>query len=348
MKRIISVALAVVMVLSTCLMVGCGSSKTPIVNNNTPVSDPDAFDPDSVIVNTGTETGIKLMSAAATGDEIALLGLTNEPSKSVTITATPTPADAAQYGVKWEVSWKNPSSSWASGKNVSSYVTFNTSESTSKITIALKAAFGEQIIVKATSLDNPDVSDTCTIDYAQRVTGITVNIGNVTCVMNGGKTNVKYEVCPTVTGDGGTVSCTLQKSTVYMITDTFNESITLNYVSSTDKLEFGYGNGLTGTFADTYNGKSIKGSSIYFDYMHDMKNWVFRPSGVGDLPFNDMSTSDIIDILSAISNRNIAKITVTATGRYSAFEDSTILYYNGYKNSTRISDINLSPNGYVF
>ena len=57
MKRIISVVLAVVMVLSSCLMVGCGSSKTPIVNNNTSVNDPDAFDPDSVIVNTGKETG---------------------------------------------------------------------------------------------------------------------------------------------------------------------------------------------------------------------------------------------------------------------------------------------------
>ena len=348
MKRIISVALAVVMVLSTCLMVGCGSSKTPIVNNNTPVNDPDAFDPDSVIVNTGTETGIKLMSAAATGDEIALLGLTNEPSKSVTITATPTPADAAQYGVKWEVSWKNPSSSWASGKNVSSYVTFNTSESTSKITIALKAAFGEQIIVKATSLDNPEVSATCTIDYAQRVTGINLSIGNVTCVMGGGKTNVKFEVCPTVNGDGGTVSCSLQKSSVYTITDTFTENITLNYVSSSDKLAIGDGNSLVGTFADTYNGKSIKGTSIYFDYKNEMKNWNFRAGNISDIPFNECSTSEIIEFLAAISNRNIAKITVTATGRYSAFEDSTILYYNGYKNSTRISDINLSPNGYVF
>ena len=60
MKRIISVVLAVVMVLSTCLMVGCESSKTPIVDN-TPVNDPDAFDPNSVIVNTGADTGIKLM-----------------------------------------------------------------------------------------------------------------------------------------------------------------------------------------------------------------------------------------------------------------------------------------------
>ena len=348
MKRIISVVLAVVMVLSTCLMVGCGSSKTPIVNNNTPVNDPDAFDPDSVIVNTGKETGIKLMSAAATGDEIATLGLTDEPSKTVTITASGTPADAMQYGVKWEVSWKNPSSTWATGKNVSSYITYNTTESTSKITIGLKEAFGEQIIVKATSLDNPEVSATCTIDYAQRVTGVTLKIGDISCVMNGGKTNIIYELCPTATGSGGTVTATLNKSTVYTIAETFTESVTLNYVSSSDKLAIGDGNTLVGTFADTYNGKSIKGTSIYFDYKNEMKNWNFRAGNISDIPFNECSTSEIIEFLDAVSNRNIAKITVTASGRYSTYEDTTILYYNGYKNSTTLNQLNLNPTGYVF
>ena len=348
MKKFLSVFLAVVMVLSTCLMVGCGSAKTPIVNNNTHVSNPDAFDPESVVVNAGEHTGIRLMSAAATGDEIATLGLTDEPSKTVTITASGTPADAMQYGVKWEVSWKNPSSTWASGKNVSSYVTYNTTESTSKITIGLKEAFGEQIIVKATSLDNPSLTATCTIDYAQRVTGVTLKIGDISCVMNGGKTNVTYELCPTATGSGGTVTATLNKSTVYTIADTFTESVTLNYVSSSDKLAIGDGNSLRGTFADTYAGKSIKGSSIYFDYMHDMKNWIFSPGNLSDIPLSDCSTSEIIEFLDAISNRNIAKITVTVSGRYSTYEDTTTLFYNGYKNSTKITDINLSPNGYVF
>ena len=348
MKRIISVVLAVVMVLSTCLMVGCGSSKTPISNNNKPVSDVNTFDPDSVIVKTGHQSEIKLMSAAATEEEIATLGLTKEPAKTVTITASGTPADAMKYGVKWEVSWKNPSSTWASGKNVSSYVTYNTAESTTKITISLKEAFGEQIIVKAISLDDPSLTATCTFDYAQRVTGVTLNIGNIACIMNGGKTNVKYEVCPTATGDGGSVSCTLNKSSVYTITDTFSESITLNYVSESDRLQLGSSNQLTGTFVDKNAGKSIKGSSVYFDYKSDMKNWVFYPSGVGEVPFSELSTSDIIDILSTVSNKNIGKINITVIGSYSTYEDSTILYYNGYKNSTTLTQINFNHNGYVF
>ena len=348
MKRIISVALAVVMVLSTCLMVGCGSSKAPISNNNKPVSDINAFDSESVIVKTGHQSEIKLMSAAATEEEIATLGLINEPAKTVTITASGTPADAMKFGVKWEVFWKNPSSTWASGKNVSSYVTFDSTASNRQFTVAFKAAFGEQIIVKATSMDNPDLTATCTIDYAQRVTGVSLKIGNVVCNMNGGKTNITYEICPTATGTGGQVVATPILSTVYTITDSFTDTVTLNYVSSTNKLAIGDGNGLRGTFADTYNGKSIKGVSLYFDYKSDMKNWIFSPSNMSDIPFSDCSTSEIIEFLSAMSNRNIAQVTVSFSGRYSTFDDTTILYFAGYKNSTTLNMISINPSGYVF
>lgn len=40
-----------------------------------------------------------------------------------TVTATITPADATYKDVEFSVAWKNPNSTWASGKKVSDYVT---------------------------------------------------------------------------------------------------------------------------------------------------------------------------------------------------------------------------------
>jgi len=90
---------------------------------------------------------------------------------SVTVTATLTPSTAANQKVDWAVAWVNASSSWASGKTVTSYATVNpSSDGALTATVNCLQAFGEQIQVTVTSRDNIDVTANCSLDYAMRRT----------------------------------------------------------------------------------------------------------------------------------------------------------------------------------
>ena len=94
---------------------------------------------------------------------------------SVTVTATLTPSTAANQKVDWAVAWVNASSSWASGKTVTSYATVTpSSDGALTATVNCLQAFGEQIQVTVTSRDNIDVTATCSVDYARRITGTTM------------------------------------------------------------------------------------------------------------------------------------------------------------------------------
>ncbi len=86
---------------------------------------------------------------------------------SYTITATVTPSDATNTNINWTIAWKNGSSSWANGKNISDYITFTFDESSA--TVTLRSAFGEQAIITAASESNPEATATCTVDYVERL-----------------------------------------------------------------------------------------------------------------------------------------------------------------------------------
>lgn len=86
---------------------------------------------------------------------------------SYTITATVTPSDATNTNIDWSIAWKNGSSAWASGKNVSDYVTV--APDGNSATVTLKNAFSEQAIITAASESNPEVTATCTVDYVERL-----------------------------------------------------------------------------------------------------------------------------------------------------------------------------------
>lgn len=118
---------------------------------------------DSFVMETQAEQGISLFmsdaSASADGTTTRL------------ITATLSPASAEEYGVSWSVSFKNANSTWATGKNVSDYVTVTpVADDGLKANVNCKKAFGEQIIVTAKA-NFSDAQATCTVDYKMRVVG---------------------------------------------------------------------------------------------------------------------------------------------------------------------------------
>lgn len=91
-------------------------------------------------------------------------------SEGITLTAAVSPETADNKAVDWSVSFANPSSSWASGKSVTDYVTvIPASDGALTANVNCLKAFGEQIKVTVTSRVNPEAKAECTLDYARRI-----------------------------------------------------------------------------------------------------------------------------------------------------------------------------------
>lgn len=96
---------------------------------------------------------------------------------SVTIIASIEPTDATNKDVEWDVQFVNPESEWASGKNVEDYISLMADTvATGICTVTCKQPFGEQIVVTAKSAANPEVKQSCTVDYKQRLLDIYMEI----------------------------------------------------------------------------------------------------------------------------------------------------------------------------
>ena len=116
--------------------------------------------------------GISLMSASIAAADYEAYGVSALAESAQTVTASITPSDALNKEVDWSVAWKNPSSTWAKGKDVTDYVTITpTSDGALTATVECIEAFGEQVLVTATSRDNPSAKGSCTADYMQRYLG---------------------------------------------------------------------------------------------------------------------------------------------------------------------------------
>ena len=91
-------------------------------------------------------------------------------SEGITLTATIQPETAENKTVDWDVAFVNPSSSWASGKDVSDYVTVTpASDGALTANVNCLKAFGEQIKITVTSRANVNAKAECTLDYARLI-----------------------------------------------------------------------------------------------------------------------------------------------------------------------------------
>lgn len=89
-------------------------------------------------------------------------------NNAVLLTATIEPSHLVGK-VDWSIAWKNPSSTWASGKKVTDYATITpTSPGALTATVQCLQAFGEQIIVTVRVRFGTWLSATCTLDYLKR------------------------------------------------------------------------------------------------------------------------------------------------------------------------------------
>lgn len=122
-----------------------------------------------------TGSGIKLRAARLSATEEG--GIAAQSENSFTLTATIEPSNAENKAVDWAVAWNDSSSSWASGKSVSNYVTVTPSaDGALTATVACLQAFGEKVKVTVTSRDNANASATCIADYRKRMTDTTISL----------------------------------------------------------------------------------------------------------------------------------------------------------------------------
>ena len=128
---------------------------------STPTTDktPEASKPNESILAGGMElgeiqnNGVKLMKSPILPTAYEDYGVMPTAESAFNLTATISPEDAANHGVDWYLSFDNPSSAWASGKNVEDYVMMSPSADTKTNTISCLQPFGNAIIVTAKSHD---------------------------------------------------------------------------------------------------------------------------------------------------------------------------------------------------
>lgn len=169
-----------------------------------------------VSTEAGVSHGIRLAAMKLASSEYEAYGVSAQAETAYTLTATITPADAANKKVDWTIAFKNASSTWASGKTVTEYATVTPSADGALTAVVENvAAFGEQIIVKATSRDNAEAYATCTVEYLQRTTGYSFGLhGSFHYEVS--STNTTASITPNfATSPQGVASLIVNKSTVY-------------------------------------------------------------------------------------------------------------------------------------
>lgn len=268
-------------------------------------------------------------------------------SETLTITATVSPDNSADNtGLDWSMAFKNPSSAWATGKTLSDYITLTPSGAdaagSKKVSVKCLKPFGEQVIITATSQDNPEITASCTADFAQRIESATLKFGNLNVTL-GGNTNVKWELNKNGTGVGGKTSVTMKKSEVYTIAEDFTYTVTGESSFTSESYFSLNGQGVT------YNKPGdITEGELTFNYALFEKLHVMIIDRREDFYFYKATTSEIIPYFSNITNGHFLNIRLKFTGEHSETEYTSKIMITGYTNSSTISDIGFDNSGLVF
>ncbi len=269
---------------------------------------------------------------------------TDYESETLTITATVSPDNSADNtGLDWSMAFKNPSSAWATGKTLSDYMTLTPSGTdaagSKKVSVKCLKPFGEQVVITATSQDNPEVTASCTADFAQRIESATLKFGDLN-VSLGGDTNVKWELNPNGTGVGGATSVTSSKSDVYTLAEDFTYTVTLTSNNGFFQLD-----GKTITFTDPGD---VTSGGITFDYAQFDTLHMMIIDRIDDFCFYEASASELIPYFSEITDGYLFDVTLTFTGEHTEQVFTSVIKVNGYTNSSVISDVQFDNSGLVF
>ncbi len=322
------------------------------------------------VIGESVGNGVKLMSAKIASADYAEYGISPMADTAYTITATITPSDASDKAVDWAVAFVNPSSSWASGKNIADYVTVTpTSDGALTANVECKEGFAEQIVLTCTSRDNPDVSASCTVDYAQRVTGASLFFGDVD-VNALESSGVEFEIGSNVRGQGGAVKVDYTTSSVYTVVDEFTVSVD-PFINYNDRNGSGFTDielnttGVVGlSLADVISNAIVNRDlidegdldedvEVYFDltffqrFLTSYFDNVVTDTGDGWLQSSAGPVKILMMELQQGDGMEIG-FDITVKGEYSTYSQTITVPVTGFVNNSVITDLTLDETGLIF
>lgn len=329
----------------------------------------EAVPKDGAIISETAENGISLMSAKIMPVAYAENGVSELADTAYTLTATVEPNYEGEKTFDWSVKFQNASSSWAKGKTVTDYVTVTpTSDGANTAMVECKQAFDEKILVTCTSRDYAGLSATCTVDYAQRITGMDVTL-------EGSRTGNKEIPA----GEEVTINFTYYGATssynVYTVraTATYSDAYTLAE-SATCKVSFltsagvndshtyfnGHGSGGSmGSYSATYNdevedaiGKTFSFDNHMFEpynFRHESGSFVSGEMTKNTTYYKDLSGEELAERYSTQDQNTVLwRVVASVEGKYGSFtrEDSCLMY--SWPAAGNYAKLNLSDSNLIF
>ena len=329
----------------------------------------EAVPKDGAIISETAENGISLMSAKIMPVAYEANGVSALADTAYTLTATVEPNYSGEKEFNWSIKFQNASSSWANGKTVTDYVTVTpTSDGANTATVECKQAFGEKIIVTCTSRDYAGLSATCTVDYAQRITGMDVTL-------EGSRTGNRdipagEEVTINFTYYGGTSSYnvyTVRATATYSDVYTLAESATckvsfLTSAGANDDHTYFNGNEMTGSYgyySRTYNdavtnaiGKTFSFDNHMFEAYNFRREYSVLQNGYpADAKANyaDLTGEELAErYLTQDQDTVLWRVVASVEGKYGNFtrEDSYLMY--SWPAAGNYANLSLSEDSLIF
>ncbi|MCM1437651.1 MAG: hypothetical protein NC131_00365 [Roseburia sp.] len=146
-------------------------------DNSNNQKEPTSVTAANMIVQQQEMDGIRLLSAPMPLAAYAAYEISPQADSVQLLTATLEPADATYQQVDYTVAWRNANSAWASGKDITEYITISQStDGALQCAVSVLKPIGEEAIITCTArpleVGAWAPSATCTVNYFKRINSI--------------------------------------------------------------------------------------------------------------------------------------------------------------------------------
>ena len=216
---------------------------------------------ENFVVKESNSSGVMLLSAAIPAEDYTKYGVTATAESAYTLRALINPYNTTDELVDWSIAWKNGNSTWATGKVATDYVTVTATDGATISTVSCLQGFGEQLIITARMRNYPDVYATATVDYVQRLTGVSMEIDTDGVSMDSVHS---YNVLPTY-GTGTIKGDFEYRNFNLYLTDGFKAAVLANMSSGADLITYLERPTVTFNSDQTFAFSNARASSNFID-----------------------------------------------------------------------------------
>lgn len=270
-------------------------------------------------------------------------------TNSYTLTVTITPSNATNQSVDWSIAWKNPSSTWASGKSIGNYVTIAHSDGALTATVTCKKAFGEQVQITVTSRENSVYTANCICDYSKKVVGFTV---------------ANYTRTPTTPYDNfslteKTDNLTLNNSNYYYRYYGFQENLTYSDYTVDDTFTISYKSTINAGYKSylTAAGLTLKSDTVEGNYLWGGTSFFYNSCALPNdtviknrsfCGFTSTQANQAVNIAKQHTNVAAYNWTITCTGANSTYTYSVPVYFAASSLTISATGVSLNNSSFLF